>query len=1034
MAATKRSVKRRIFRATLLIALLILFLAGGQLIRQEVLSSARQAAVFAKLAREATYEPGLGQSPAIRFPDAGPYDKRLGYADLPIFVHRLQEKEFEISLQARQSPRLTWLADHQISPPYSEKAQAGLSIRDRRGKTIVCLRYPERGYARFEDIPPIIVRSLLFIENRQILDPRYPKRNPAIEWPRLARAVSQRTLQSINLDERSAGGSTLATQMEKYRHSPDGRTGSVREKFRQMASASLRAYRHGEDTSLARREIVVDYLNSMPLSARPGYGEINGFGDGLWAWYGRELASVSRILSAESETTDDDKNKTSSSVEAKVYKQALSLLIAQRRPSHFFDGNHQQLEQLTNSYLRLMASAGVIPAALSNGAQAMTLDIAAPGTAPAPGSFSARKTGTTLRTHLAGLLGVSRLYDLDRLDLDVGTSLDLQTQEAIASSLRGIRSQATARSAGLYGKQLLGGGDPAQVVYSFTLYERGEDANYLRVQTDNLDDPFDINSGAKLDLGSTAKLRTVVTYLDIVADLHRRYGTLDPVRLRTVLTDPQDHISHWAVEYLKGRHGVSPSLRDMLEAALDRSYSASPHEQFFTGSGQHSFANFRHEDDGRILSVREGLRNSVNLVFVRLLRDIAYHYVYQSPAWLAGLLRSPDDPRRNAYLSRFADQEGRQFIQRFYRKYRGRAAADMEDVLLQGVIPTPPHLASVLRSIAPDAPVDELAAFLQKNLPSNKLSEANVVRLYEQYSPQHMSLGDRGYVAGVHPLELWLTAFLRSHPGASLAEVIDASVGERQAVYQWLFSARRKHAQDKRIRSLLEVEAFFEIHRRWQRLGYPFSALVPSYATALGASGDRPAALAELMGIIVNDGLRKPSVLVESLHFAKGSPYETLLKRPNGNAERVLPAEVAQAVRALLRDVVDNGTAKRAKGVFVGLDGSAIPLGGKTGTGDRRFDVFGRHGKLVESRVMSRSATFVFSIGDRFYGTITAYVPGKQAAHYDFTSALPVQLLKVLAPKLHLMLEAPVTASESSGSDLAPMEAGSSRCNGAIGG
>ena len=46
--------------------------------------------------------------------------------------------------------------------------------------------------------------------------------------------------------------------------------------------------------------------------------------------------------------------------------------------------------------------------------------------------------------------------------------------------------------------------------------------NYLRVQTDNLAQPFDINEGAKLDLGSTAKLRTLITYLEIVAELHAR--------------------------------------------------------------------------------------------------------------------------------------------------------------------------------------------------------------------------------------------------------------------------------------------------------------------------------------------------------------------------------------------------------------------------------------------------------------------------------------------------------------------------------
>jgi hypothetical protein len=51
---------------------------------------------------------------------------------------------------------------------------------------------------------------------------------------------------------------------------------------------------------------------------------------------------------------------------------------------------------------------------------------------------------------------------------------------------------------------------------------------------------------------------------------------------------------------------------------------------------------------------------------------------------------------------------------------------------------------------------------------------------------------------------------------------------------------------------------------------------------------------------------------------------------------------------------------------------------------------------LIESQVVSRSATFVFSMGDRFYGTITAYVKGPSAAHYRFTSALPVQILKSL--------------------------------------
>jgi hypothetical protein len=50
--------------------------------------------------------------------------------------------------------------------------------------------------------------------------------------------------------------------------------------------------------------------------------------------------------------------------------------------------------------------------------------------------------------------------------------------------------------------------------------------------------------------------------------------------------------------------------------------------------------------------------------------------------------------------------------------------------------------------------------------------------------------------------------------------------------------------------------------------------------------------------------------------------------------------------------------------------------------------------------VVSRTATFVFMIGDRFYGTVVAFVPGSKAASYKFTSALAVQLFKDLTPQL----------------------------------
>jgi hypothetical protein len=105
-------------------------------------------------------------------------------------------------------------------------------------------------------------------------------------------------------------------------------------------------------------------------------------------------------------------------------------------------------------------------------------------------------------------------------------------------------------------------------------------------------------------------------------------------------------------------------------------------------------------------------------------------------------------------------------------------------------------------------------------------------------------------------------------------------------------------------------------------------------------------------------------------------------------------------------DVVEEGTARRVRGAFLGPDGSPLTVGGKTGTGDNRFRVFAPGGRLVESRSVNRTSTFAFFIGDRYYGVITAYVPGEDADRYWFTSALPTQILRALAPAVQgLMAE-----------------------------
>ena len=956
---------------------------------REVQSSRIQAAHFSDLARELTYRVEQGPSAAIRFPEAGPFDERLGYSRLPALVARLAEKNFAVDAQARLSPALLDLSDRGYFAPYREKTQAGLQIFDCSGEPLFLARHPEHIYARFDAIPPLVLNTLLFIENRELLDAANPTRNPAVEWTRLAKAVMSKAVKVVDSDYDVPGGSTLATQIEKFRHSPDGITTSAGEKLRQMMSASLRAYREGEDTLGARRQIVLDYLNTVPLAAIAGYGEVNGLGDGLWAWYGADFDDTNHLI-REAATDRGDLR-----AQAQAYRQVLSLMIAHRRPSYLLASGREQLNALTDSYLRLLGGAGVITPELRDVALELRPAFRDPQLEPPVQPTAAGKTASVVRGRLSSTLELP-VYSLDRLDLSAGTTIDRDMQDTVTATLLQLGDPKYAKAAGLIGERLLSERGAAKVYYSFTLFERGTDANRVRVQTDNFDQPLDINEGTKLELGSTAKLRTLATYLDIVAVLHQRYSALPVAELRKADVDRRDRLSRWAVDYLIATK--DKGLEAMLKAALERRYSASPGEGFFTGGGLHTFENFKREDDYRNPTVREALRDSVNLAFIRIMRDVVRYYMYQ-PGSPARALQDAGSAGRSAYLSRFADREGRVFLQRYYRKYQGTSAEGLLAKLVAGIRPSEHRLAAIYRLVEPEAGLESFAEFLNQHR-QGELSESQIADLYERYAPGKFSLADQGYLARVHPLELWLVGYLRHNPGATLTQVLDASAAERQDVYSWLFKTRHRNAQEQRINSLLEIEAFEEVHRQWKRLGYPFERLVPSYATAIGSSGDRPAALAELMGVIVNDGVRLPTVRLERLHFAADTPYETEMRRTASSGERVMASEVAAVLRDALGDVVAAGTARRLYGAFDLPDGTEIRVGGKTGTGDNRIESYGTKGQLVGSRALNRTATFVFYVGDRHFGTLTAFVAGAKADEYSFTSALPVQILKVLAPQI----------------------------------
>lgn len=993
IASNDKNQPRR-WKLYLPVTVLALGAVAGTIAWIEFQDSSFQADYFARLAKTSTWTIEPGEDKSIWLPSSGPYEQRLGYAQLKAFLPRMAGAGFTVSAQARQSQGFRDIVNQGHFPIYREKSRAGLTILDRHDKALYDSQYPRVQYADFETTPPVLVEALLFIENRDLLDPNTPKRNPAVDWGRLTRVAAGQAMRQVNLGGGRAGGSTLATQIEKFRHSPGGRTHDTDDKYHQMMSAALRAYQDGQETLAARRRIVLDFINSVPLGGIPGYGEVNGLGDGLWAWYGQDFARVNKLLADP---------KADLTERAQVFKQALSLFVAQRRPSGLLGDTTGRLNALTDSYIRLLAEDQLIPADLREAALKVEIQ---PARQARPGeevSFVERKAVNDIRGSLSDLLDVENLYALDRYDLTVHTTLDGPSQQAVTRILNRLADPAFLACAGLKETRLLDKGDPKQVNYSLTLYERTPTANVLRIQADNLDQPLDINAGTKLDLGSSAKFRTLVSYLLVVADLHKRYGTTPADELAKLPRHPADRLSNWAIDTLRAKPGMT--LEALLEAAMERRYSANPGETFFTGGGIHRFGNFKHEDDGKTPSVAEALEQSVNLAFVRIMHDVVHYHAYEADGAPArGLRDKTDDETRQAFLNRFAEREGLGFLRTYWHKYRDVAPEDRLEVLSDSVPARPVPQAAAYLSVLPKSDFASFTAFMRKQLGDKAGTDAGLRKLFDAHATRQYSLADQGYLARVHPLELWLVRHLQTQPKATLKDIVPASVEARRDASKWLFAPRFKHAQQVRIDIVVEVAAFERIAEEWRRLGYPFEHLVPSLATSIGSSADRPAALAELMGIVVNDGIRRPTVRIDELHFATNTPFETRLQRQPEAGQRVMPVEVAQVTRRALLRVVNSGTARRIKDAYKDNEEKPLAVGGKTGTGDHRSKVIGADGGVRSAKVMNRAATFAFYIGDRFYGVVTAFVPGSKAAGYDFTSALPVQIMKEMEPALRPLI------------------------------
>lgn len=415
---------------------LVLVSAVVVLVLLEFDSSWLQAHTLAGIARSMQFSLAQGPSSAIHYPHRGPYDYRLGYASLPKFAGRLEASGYEIAKQAHDSNSYMLLTGLGLYPMYREKNQAGLQILDGSDHPIYTVHYPARIYSNASEIPPLLANTLLFIENRNLLDAKHPYLNPAVEWGRLSRAVVQYAVHQVDRGVPRIGGSTLATQLEKIRHSPRGKTHSADEKFWQMASASLRAYRDGPETLTTRRDILCDYINSIPLAAPPKQGEVTGLGDGLWIWYGADFDTVNHLLRAPERSLD----RRDQQQQARVYREALSLFLAMRAPDYYLVQSPESLSRQTARYLRVLRAGGIISSRLCDLALRLSAPLHPQVRSRAVGGFVANKVPDLVRAQLLSQLGLDDVEALDHLDLMVRTTIDGKVEHDVTHFLRQLTS------------------------------------------------------------------------------------------------------------------------------------------------------------------------------------------------------------------------------------------------------------------------------------------------------------------------------------------------------------------------------------------------------------------------------------------------------------------------------------------------------------------------------------------------------------------------------------------------------------------
>ena len=205
------------------------------------------------------------------------------------------------------------------------------------------------------------------------------------------------------------------------------------------------------------------------------------------------------------------------------------------------------------------------------------------------------------------------------------------------------------------------------------------------------------------------------------------------------------------------------------------------------------------------MTVREAFKHSVNLVFIRLMRDVVHHHMSARRRMPAPSWTTTDRARREECSRALPTRKGSAVHHALLSQVPGQVApSEAQELLLRGVRPTGATLASVFCSARARSGADALAQFSRGSCrgagsPSRRCTRSTTARPRPLIACRPRLCRRRASaraVAGRLPA--------RVTPAPRLTEVLAASRDERQEVYAWLFKTRHKGAQDVRIRNLIE--------------------------------------------------------------------------------------------------------------------------------------------------------------------------------------------------------------------------------------